>query len=79
MDQGPGMLEIVAATAGVKLGALLVGGIMTVVFLSWLDRRAGIDWKADIVPDIKADAQAAATYYGLRVAGALVAVAVAIS
>lgn len=79
MDQGPGMLEIVAATAGVKLGALLFGGVMTVVFLSWLDRRAGVDWKKDIAPDIKKDAQAAAIYYGLRVAGALVAVAVAVS
>lgn len=79
MDTGPGMLEIVAATAGVKLGALLFGGFMTVLFLSWLDRRAGVDWQNDVAPKIKADADAAAVYYGLRVAGALVAVAVAIS
>lgn len=72
MDTGPGMLEIVAATAGVKLGALLTGGLIAVYFLRWLDKRA-------FVQEVKKFSAGTGIYYGLRFAGTVIAVAVAIS
>jgi len=62
-----------------KLVMVLAAVELALAYLRRLDKRVGFDWEEKIVTNIEDDAMASAVYFGLRFAGLVVGIAIAIS
>lgn len=73
------MDEIVLLSLAIKLGALLLAVEIALLYLRRFDRRLGLEFKEKIVPLLEQNALAGAVYFGLRFAGTVLGLAIAIS
>lgn len=60
------MDQIVILSTGLKLGFAAIGLYLLVLGLRWFDRRAGLEFKAKIVPMLESHPLAAAIYFAGR-------------
>lgn len=72
------MYDFALAANAIALGWALGGLVGLVLFTRWLDRRAGVPFRAAL-QQIRSLPLSAAVYYGLRWVGCAVVVAAALS
>jgi len=73
-------MELMVLVSGLfKIVMVLAAVELALAYLRRLDKRVGFDWETKIVTNIEDDAMASAVYFGLRFAGLVVGIAVAIS
>lgn len=70
---------MVLVSGAFKIVMVLAAVELALAYLRRLDKRVGFDWEEKIVTNIEDDAMASAVYFGLRFAGLVVGIAIAIS